>query len=232
MIIDIFSSFDPGTYSVFNLYSILIWLISIIFLTLNHSTFWINPTRLFWLNHSFHSIINEQASRTLGGSIKGFSSIISALFFLLIISNLLGLTPYTFRITSHLIFSLSFGLPLWLSLIISRVQFSPSSFIAHLLPAGAPDWLNPFLVLVETVRTIVRPLTLSIRLIANIRAGHVVLTLLGIYTAASLFAPSYSLVLLLLIQRFYVLFEVAICFIQAYIFCLLLTLYSDDHPSL
>ena len=68
------------------------------------------------------------------------------------------------------------------------------------------------------------------RLAANIRAGHIVLGLLGIYLSFSLFGFSVlSILALLFVQVGYFVFEVGICFIQAYIFCLLLTLYRDDH---
>lgn len=101
--------------------------------------------------------------------------------------------------------------------------------IAHLLPDGAPDWLNPFLVLIETSRVIVRPLTLSFRLAANIRAGHIVLGLIRIYSAAALLTSYGAFLSLLATTIFYIIFEIAICLIQAYIFCLLLSLYANDH---
>lgn len=103
--------------------------------------------------------------------------------------------------------------------------------MAALLPIGAPAPLNPFLVLIETVRIIARPITLSVRLMANIRAGHIVLTLIGNYLTTSLFfLPSVRALILLTIQVFYTVFEFGIGVIQAYIFCLLITLYSDEHP--
>lgn len=120
---------------------------------------------------------------------------------------------------------------MWLSLIISGASYYPSAFLAGLLPGGAPSWLNPFLVLIETTSIGVRPITLSFRLAANIRAGHIVLALIGIYAASALFVSLSASILLLSIQTLYILFELGICIIQAYIFCLLLSLYSDDHPS-
>ena len=109
--------------------------------------------------------------------------------------------------------------------------FSPSSVVAGLLPIGAPAALNPFLVLIETVSIMVRPITLSVRLMANIRAGHIVLTLVGNYmTTAVLTAGVFSSLLLVSIQVLYSVFEFGIGVIQAYIFCLLITLYSDEHP--
>jgi len=103
--------------------------------------------------------------------------------------------------------------------------------MAGLLPGGAPDWLNPFLVLIETVRILVRSITLSVRLVANIRAGHIVLRLIGIYASSFIFISGFSFFILLFVQVFYIIFEVGICIIQGYIFCLLLTLYADDHTS-
>merc|ERR1712020_693062 len=128
-----------------------------------------------------------------------------------------------------IIFSLIFGLPIWFFLILSSLVNSPYSFLASLLPRGAPDWLNPFLVLIERIRIIVRPITLSVRLVANISAGHIVLRLIGIYSSSYLFINTFRFIVLLLIQIGYIIFEIGICLIQAYIFCLLLTLYADDH---
>jgi ATP synthase subunit 6 len=96
---------------------------------------------------------------------------------------------------------------------------------------GAPAPLNPFLVIIETVRILVRPITLSVRLTANMRAGHIVLTLVGNYLTARFFISSiFSILLLISIQVLYTIFEFGISLIQAYIFCLLITLYSDEHP--
>lgn len=103
-----------------------------------------------------------------------------------------------------------------------------SSVVAALLPAGAPPALSPFLVLVETVSLLVRPITLSVRLAANMSAGHIVLGLVGNYFAGACFRSS-SVFILALVQVFYSIFEFAICAVQGYIFCLLLVLYSDEH---
>lgn len=177
------------------------------------------------------SAIVEQTQRTSGNNIKGFISIMPIIFLLIIIINFLGLIPYVFSTSSHLVITLSIGLPIWISLVLSSFVFNSWTATAILLPGGAPNWLNPFLVLVETLRTLVRPITLSFRLAANITAGHVVLGLVGSYLSASLlnscFRPS-SLVVTF-IATGYIIFEIGICIIQSYIFCLLLTLYSDDH---
>ena len=193
--------------------------------------------RSIWSSEANRSIITlpvlqsivPEVERTYIFNINPLNHLIHQIFFMVVILNMIGLFPYTFRVTRHLLFTLRIGLPIWILLIISRVIKSVKATIAHLLPEGAPDWLNPFLVLIESSRIIVRPITLSFRLAANIRAGHIVLGLIGIYAAAAWFNRiSVFLVLLRLIIG-YLLFEVAICLIQGYIFFLLLTLYANDH---
>ena len=70
-------------------------------------------------------------------------------------------------------------MPLWLGRIILSIIYQYNNLLAHLVPVGTPRFLIPVIVIIETVRNIIRPLTLSIRLAANIVAGHLLLTLLG-----------------------------------------------------
>lgn len=232
MLPNIFSSFDVYE-SRFNILSrdILILLIPV-FLTLSiFSYLWISNNRQSSIMTNPINIIYSQLTQTNSKLVKGYTIIVSRLFVLIIIINLIGIISYSFRISTHLLFSLALGLPLWLSIITSRLIFDKKQFIGKLLPDGAPDWLNPFLVLIETVRISVRPLTLSFRLAANMRAGHIVLSLLGNYLALAIFSSTFNSILLILISSGYVIFELAICLIQAYIFCLLLSLYTDDHTT-
>ena len=229
MLLDIFSSFDPATNIIGN--KIYFWIVSIIPILIFISNYWMFSSRFLSIILLPVTLIKDQASRTSTTHLSGLHAILISLFFSLIFLNLAGLLPYVFRTTSHLVFTVAFALPLWLSLILSRVSHAPTSFAAGLLPGGAPGWLNPFLVLVETVRTLVRPITLSFRLTANIRAGHIVLTLFGIYLRITYWSSAFvGFFFLLLAQIGYFLFEIGIALIQAYIFCLLLSLYADDHP--
>ena len=231
MMVDIFSSFDPYINISFQSFSIFFWCLVGLRIIIVRSSFWISFNQINWIIRYPLDIMNIQSSRTFSYHLKGFTSIVVSLFIMLILINLAGLLPYRFRYSRHMVFSLIFGLPLWLCLLLSSFINSPRTFMAGLLPGGAPDWLNPFLVLIETVRIMVRPITLSVRLVANIRAGHIVLSLIGIYASSFIFLSRFSFIILLFIQVFYIVFEVGICIIQGYIFCLLLTLYADDHTS-
>src|SRR5882672_8808545 len=97
--------------------------------------------------------------------------------------------------------------------------------LAHLVPQSTPPFLISFIVLIETVRNLIRPLTLAVRLTANIIAGHLLITLLGNQIVAN-----ESLILSPLIVRtqlILLLLETAVALIQAYVFAILTTLYSS-----
>nr|QVD40475.1 ATP synthase subunit 6 [Semisulcospira gottschei] len=230
MLVDIFSAFDDHNQVFMSMYG-LVWALSLCLVLLFGAGFWVCSPRWTEIIFLFKETISSQVLRSFGVNLGGFMGLISSLFMFLIFMNLAGLIPYVFSSTSHLAVSFSLGFPLWLSLIISGAVFLPSSTIAALLPMGAPAALNPFLVLIETVSIMARPITLSVRLMANMSAGHIVLTLMGNYLTASIFCfPSFNMLILLLLQIFYTIFEFGISVIQAYIFCLLITLYSDEHP--
>merc|ERR1712121_365946 len=104
--------------------------------------------------------------------------------------------------------------------------FQLINFMSHLVPVGTPGPLIPFMVLIETVRNIIRPGTLSIRLAANIVAGHLLLTLLGSQGDLSLFLLCLMVALFLLL-----LLEVGVACIQAYVFTVLRSLYLSETIS-
>lgn len=230
MIIDIFSSFDPETYSSSS-YPTTFWLRTMVPLLLINASFWVAPRWVSGVLKQPLLIMSNQVQRTTGSRIKGFNSILTPLFIMVISCNLFGLLPYVFSASSHLILTLVLSVPLWLILLISALSNAPKSTVANLLPANTPDWLSPPLIIIELVRILVRPLTLAFRLSANIRAGHIVLSLIGIYFASIIFVSKILPWGFLIVIVAYMLFEVGICLVQAYIFCLLLSLYSDDHPA-
>lgn len=228
MLVDIFSSFDPATNFLFSLNSFLFWIIIPLFIIFLLSHSWMLNNNILPILFRLTSFIQSQLSRRKRSKLKALPIIITSLFIFLILINLIGLIPYIFGITSHLLWTLTLGLPLWLILLISSLFNSPSQFYANFLPSGAPNWLAPPLILIESISVIVRPITLSFRLAANISAGHIVLTLVNIYSSNALI---FSFPSLILISVIYSIFEIGICLIQAYIFCLLLSLYADEHST-
>lgn len=223
MITNLFSVFDPST-NIFNIS--LNWLRAFIGLLLIPYSFWIIPTRINILWNNILFTLYKEFKTLLGPSGKiGRSFIFISLFTLIIFNNFLGLFPYIFTATSHLTITLTLALPLWLSFIIYGWLNHTQHIFAHLVPQGTPPILIPFIVCIETIRNIIRPGTLAVRLTANIIAGHLLLTLIG-NTGNSL---SIIIISLLLIGQIALLvLEAAVAIIQSYVFAILSTLYSSE----
>ena len=138
--------------------------------------------------------------------------------------NLIGLMPYAFTIRAQMCFSLSVALLLWASPLIFKSVVHPKHLISHLVPLGSPILLSPFIVLVERVRLLIRPITLSVRLAANIVAGHLLLTLSGGLCAFS-FKGTLGLVPQLILGGL----ELAVAGVQAYVLFILVRLYIREY---
>ena len=148
-----------------------------------------------------------------------------SIFFFIIFNNFMGLFPYIFTRTRHISFTLTLALPLWLGRILLSIIFQYNNLLAHLVPTGTPAFLMPIIVIIETVRNIIRPITLSIRLAANIVAGHLLLTLLGSQGPR---LRSINLIFLIIGLYLLLLLEVAVACIQSYVFTILSSLYLNE----
>jgi len=223
MIINLFSIFDPST-NIINLS--LNWLRTIVGIIFLPSIFWTLPSRItkFW-NLIFKTLHNEFKTLLGYSNFKGTTIIFISIFVFILINNFLGLIPYIFTRTRHITISLSIALPIWLRFILLGWLNNSKHIFAHLVPQGTPFRLIPFIVLIETIRNLIRPGTLAIRLTANIIAGHLLITLLG-NTGNSL--TNIFLILLILIQLILLTLEFAVSIIQAYVFSILTTLYSRE----
>lgn len=221
MIINLFSIFDPSTRIKFSLNWLRIGLIILIF----PFQFWLIPSRfiIIW-NIIFKFLIKEFKIITKYSIINLI--IFIRLFFFIFINNILGLFPYIFTASRHLRFSLSLSLSLWISIILFNIYFFLSDFFSHLTPQGTPFILIPFIVLIESIRLIIRPLTLAIRLTANIIAGHLLLTLLG--SSGLLINNLIIIIIILLSQIILFILEISVRLIQAYVFSILTTLYCRE----
>jgi len=222
MITNLFSVFDPIS-SVINLS--LNWISTFIGLLFLPSLYWIIPSRWSLIWFKVLDTLHKEFKILLASSPVGRTIIFVTLFSLIVFNNSLGLLPYIFTSTRHLTITLSLSLPLWIAFIVYGWINHTQHIFAHLVPQGTPGPLIPFIVLIETIRNVIRPGTLAVRLAANIIAGHLLLTLLG-RTGPSL---SLSLVTLLLISQILLLIlEAAVAVIQSYVFAVLRTLYARE----
>lgn len=223
MIINLFSSFDPST----NIGLSLNWIRRFLGILVIPSIFWLIPSRLNFLWIKIISILHLEFKTLIGSHQKtrGRTLIFISLFSIILFNNFLGLFPYIFTRTSHIILTLTLALPLWLTFIIFGWINNTIHIFAHLVPLGTPPILMPFMVCIETIRNLIRPGTLAVRLSANIIAGHLLITLLG--NTGSIISLL-ILNLLIIIQLLLLLLESAVSIIQSYVFAILRTLYSRE----
>lgn len=220
MITNLFSSFDPST----NIFS-LNWLRTLLGLLFIPSIYWLIPSRWNFLWIKIIIILHNEFKILLGTKIKGRTLIFISLFSIIVFNNFLGLFPYIFTRSRHLVITLALALPLWLRFIIYGWLNNTIHIFAHLVPQGTPPVLIPFIVLIESIRNIIRPGTLAVRLAANIIAGHLLITLLG-NTGRSLRLLIINI--LIITQLLLLILERAVAIIQSYVFAVLRTLYSRE----
>nr|WGO57981.1 ATP synthase F0 subunit 6 [Pseudophoraspis clavellata] len=224
MMTNLFSVFDPST-SIYNLS--LNWMSTMLGLLLIPMTIWLIPPRPFILWNLIMLILHKEFKMLIGykNINKGSTFFFISLFSIIMFNNLLGLFPYIFTSTSHLVMTLTLALPLWMSFMIFGWTNNTQHMFAHLVPQGTPPALMPFMVCIETISNMIRPGTLAVRLTANMIAGHLLMTLLGNM------GPSLSLTLLnilILMQIALLILESAVAIIQSYVFAVLSTLYSSE----
>nr|YP_448911.1 ATP synthase F0 subunit 6 [Sclerophasma paresisense]ABB81895.1 ATP synthase F0 subunit 6 [Sclerophasma paresisense] len=220
---DLFSMFDPSS-SIMNLS--FNWLSTILGMLIIPLYFWFMPSRYIIIWNKLMSGIHNEFKIIVGqnGSM-GTTLIFVSLFSLILFNNFMGLFPYIFTSTSHMVMTLSLALPLWLSFMIFGWINNTMHMFAHLVPQGTPMVLMPFMVCIETISNIIRPGTLAVRLAANMIAGHMLMHLLGDIGPS---VNSSILSILIIIQLALLMLESMVSIIQSYVFAVLCTLYSSE----
>jgi F-type H+-transporting ATPase subunit a len=225
---DLFASFNPQTVVVYEFSGN--WLASLSILFLIPQGYWLINNQISGVFRIIVSALIRELTAVFGIFIRpGTLLFFIRMFMFIVANNFLGLTPYVFTASSHLSFTLSLALPLWLERIVFRLVKQFNHNIAHLVPLGTPAPLIPVIVIIETVSSIIRPGTLAVRLAANIVAGHLLLVLLGRQgpNLGGLVLVGLIVGLLALITL-----ECAVACIQAYVFTILSSLYVSEHTSL
>nr|QXF29959.1 ATP synthase F0 subunit 6 [Artemia salina] len=219
MMTNLFSVFEPTSSILTNWVSIFTPLVCMI------SSFWLIPSRPQFLVKSLLLQLNKEMSVLMGPASAGANILMMALFLFILFNNFIGLFPYVFTATSHLVVTLGLALPLWASFIIYAWIKNTFNALAHLVPLGTPALLMPFMVLIEIISNIIRPITLSVRLAANMIAGHLLLTLLG--NQGTLDNLGITAVVILS-QVMLLVLEFSVAIIQSYVFMTLVTLYASE----
>lgn len=181
------------------------------------------------INSNLRLVVHDN----LGKSGQKYFPFILSLFLFIVVLNFLGLFPYVFTPTAHII--MTFGLSLSIIIAVTLLGFVTFkiNFLSILMPGGVPLGLAPFLVVIETLSYMIRAISLGVRLAANISAGHLLFAILSGFAFNML---SNGLILLsifpVFIMIFITLLEMLVAIIQAYVFTLLTTIYIGDSLAL
>lgn len=228
MIYDLFTRAD-FCYSKFSPFKLIVWILGLIWLYWRIKLFFFSRNRLNGIISVLLSWHYENVKSDCLEKMKGRYIIISGLFFIILGRNMWGLFPYVFGVTTQMVVTFTMALIIWLSIIISSVEYSFIRFLSHMTPQGSPGYLAPILNLIEMVRNLIRPFTLALRLRIKMTTGHVLIRLMATSGAISLFTFKFIWVGVRLLIMGYVLFEMGICFIQGFVFRLLRTNYLGEH---
>nr|YP_011004213.1 ATP synthase F0 subunit 6 [Elthusa poutassouiensis]WPS93548.1 ATP synthase F0 subunit 6 [Elthusa poutassouiensis] len=224
MMTNLFSIFDPSSH-IFNMNTSSNWISSWLILWLTPYLFWLASSRSLFLKQKLNSFMINEMFNILTLKNKMAIIFLLSLFFFILVNNILGLLPFVFTSSAHLAFTLPLALTMWVGYMSASIFSNLTNLLAHMVPQETPTPLMPFMVLIETLSSIIRPFTLAIRLSANMVAGHLLLALMS--SSLSIMTPLTSLSISTL-QILLMLLESAVAAIQAYVFTTLCTLYIQE----
>tara|TARA_Y100001960_G_scaffold269955_1_gene295812 strand:- start:194 stop:925 length:732 start_codon:yes stop_codon:yes gene_type:complete len=171
-----------------------------------------------------YEFIANMLRENVGSEGRRYFPFIFTLFMFILFCNLLGLIPYSFTVTSHVIVTFALAAVVFLGVTVIALISHGLKFFTFFVPPGLPVVLAPLLVPIEVISYLARPITLSLRLFANMMAGHTMLKVFGGFVVALGlfgFAP------FIFIIAIYAL-ELIVAVLQAYVFTVLTCLYLND----
>ena len=216
MIVNLFSIFDPSI-SIFSLSLVVLFFPIFILRLLENSR-----NYFYFLECFILKILFREGKQILRRKFRVLHFLLS-LFFFILFFNLSSLFSFIFPAASHIVLVFPLGLIFCLTPVIRSILNKFNYFISSLLPQGTPYLLIPFIVVIELVSLTIRPITLSVRLTANITAGHLLISILISFLTSISFNP-FSFFPSLIIR----LLELGVALIQSYVFFTLLNIYSSE----
>ncbi len=208
---------------------------SIVFLSIAMRRKAMVPGRLQMCAELLYEFVGKMVHDNIGKDGRQYFPFIFTLFIFILMGNLLGMLPYSFTYTSHLVVTGILALIVFFMVIGFGFYNHGLKFFSLFLPPNVPWWLVIFIVPIEVISFFVRPLTLSVRLFANMMAGHIILkVVVGFALAAAGMGTAWALlgVFPVLINVGLMLFELLVAVIQAYVFAILSCVYLKDSVDL
>jgi F-type H+-transporting ATPase subunit a len=194
------------------------------------------PGRMQSLAEILYEFVAGMVRSAAGEHGARFFPLVFSLFMFILLCNIVGLLPYSFTVTSHIIITAALALLVFFTVIIVGVAEHGLHFFKLFVPSGVPIYILPLVVAIEIISFFTRPLSHSVRLFANMLAGHITLNVFGGFVVMLLGASAAFKALAILpfamTIGLYAL-EVLVAFLQAYVFTMLTCMYLNDalHPG-
>ncbi len=182
------------------------------------------PTRLQVAAELGFNFINSLLNDTVGKEGKKYFPLVFSLFMFILFGNLFGMIPYSFTFTSHIIVTLALAMGVFIFVTILGFVKHGVKFFGFFVIPGLPFYMLPLLIPIEVISYLSRPVSLSVRLFANMLAGHTLLKVFAGFVSALGFFGILPLVFIIALTGL----EILIAFLQAYVFAILTCLYIND----
>lgn len=230
--------FDVGSLPVTNsaIFMISILVVASFIMIFGTSSRALVPGRLQSLSELAYEFVASTVRGTAGQDGMRFFPMVFSLFIFVLLSNLIGIIPYTFTVTSHIIITFALAALVILTVILYGLYRHGTHFFHLFVPSGVPILLVPLIVMIEIISFISRPISLSVRLFANMLAGHITLKMFGGFVTMLLVSGSWAVYLAPIPFVFTIALtalELLVAFLQAYVFAILTSVYLNDaiHPG-
>ncbi len=182
------------------------------------------PSRMQSMAELSYEFVANMVRENVGLAGMKYFPFVFTLFTYILVLNLMGLIPYTFTVTSHII--ITFALAALVFVLVTAIGFARHGlgYLKLFVPEGVPFWLMPLIVPIELISYLIRPISLSVRLFANMMAGH---TMLKVFAGFVVSMGVFGFAPLLFTIAFTGL-EFIVAFLQAFIFAVLTCIYLND----
>jgi F-type H+-transporting ATPase subunit a len=193
------------------------------------------PGRLQAMVEMSYEFVAGTVRSSAGEEGMRFFPLVFSLFMFILILNLFGMVPLAFTVTSHIIVTFALAMIVITTVVVYGVMKHGMHFFGLFVPSGVPAWLLPLMVAIEVISFISRPISLSVRLFANMLAGHIALKIFAGFVATLLTAGFWAILapLPLALTVALTALEFLVAVLQAYVFATLTSIYLNDalHPG-
>jgi len=187
------------------------------------------PSKIQLITEMSYSFVAKMISDTAGSNAKSFFPFIFTLFMFVLFCNMVGMLPYSFTVTSHIIITFMLAAIVFIGVTIIGFIKHGLKYLQLFVPKGVPIVLLPLIIIIEVISYLSRPVSLSVRLFANMMAGHTMLKVFGGFVISlgllgGWLPLGFSIALTGL--------EILVAFLQAYVFAILTCIYLNDALNL